>query len=154
MRVIKLNKLLEGDIIMACFTVSALAALGVGAAKYIVRHHEKKNELKVVEPKEYKFGSEVKVSKKLGYLELALWAGSFVLAGEHLIHGEVSPFPPFLTAVSEGPDAVREMLTEMGTVGVAMLLTIVAAWGIGVFLVDLIKYRRHKKAEAKALEAK
>ena len=139
---------------MACFVVSAVAALGVGAAKYIVRHHEKKNELKVVEPKEYKFGSEVKVSKKLGYLELALWSGSFVLAGEHLLHGEVTPYPPFLTAAGEGPEAVSEMLTEMGTVGVAMLLTLVLAWGIGVFLVDFIKYKKHKKAEKEALETK
>ena len=139
---------------MACFVVSAVAAVGVGAAKYIVRHHEKKNELKVVEPKEYKFGSEVKVSKKLGYLELALWSGSFVLAGEHLLHGEVTPYPPFLTAAGEGPEAVSEMLTEMGTVGVAMLLTLVLAWGIGVFLVDFIKYKKHKKAEKEALEAK
>ena len=139
---------------MACFVVSAVAAVGVGAAKYIVRHHEKKNELKVAEPKEYKFGSEVKVSKKLGYLELALWSGSFVLAGEHLLHGEVTPYPPFLTAAGEGPEAVSEMLTEMGTVGVAMLLTLVLAWGIGVFLVDFIKYKKHKKAEKEALEAK
>ena len=136
---------------MACFLVSATAAIGVGVAKYIVKHHEKKNELKVEEPKEYKFGSEVKWSKKLAYLELALWSGSFVLAGEHLLHGEVSPNPPFLTAAGEGPEAVSEMLTEMGTVGVAMLLTLVVAWGIGIALVDYIKYRKHKKA---ALEAK
>ena len=31
---------------MACFVVSAAAAIGVGAAKYIVRQHEKKNEYK------------------------------------------------------------------------------------------------------------
>ena len=139
---------------MACFVVSAVAAVGVGAAKYIVKHHEKKNELKVSEPKEYKFGSETKWSKKLMYLELALWSGSFVLAGEHLLHGEVTPYPPFLTAAGEGPEAVSEMLTEMGTVGVAMLLTLVLAWGIGVFWVDFIKYRKHKKAEKEALEVK
>ena len=86
---------------MACFVVSAVAAIGVGAAKYVVKHHEKKNELTVSEPKEYKFGSEVKWSKKLAYLELMLWSGSFVLAGEHVLHGEVSPYPPFLTAAGE-----------------------------------------------------
>ena len=131
---------------MACFTVSALAAIGVGAAKYIVRHHEKKNENK--EPKEYKFGSDTKWSKKLSYLELTLWGGSALLAGEHLLHGEVSPFPPFLTAAGEGPEAVREMLTEMGTVGVTMLAALVAAWAIGVFIVDFVNYKKHKKAEA------
>ena len=137
---------------MACFTVSAAAAIGVAAAKYIVKHHEKKNELKVVEPKEYKFGSEVKWSKKLAYLELALWGGSALLAGEHLLHGEVTPYPPFLTAAGEGPEAVSEMLHEMFTVGLAMLGIIVVAWAIGVFIVDYYKYKKHK--EAKALEAK
>ncbi len=138
---------------MACFLVSAAAAVGVTAAKYIVRHNEKKNELVVKEPKEYKFGSEVKWSKKLAYLELMLWAGSFVLAGEHILHGEVTPFPPYLTKAGEGPEGVREMLTEMGTVGVIMLVSLVAVWGIGVLLVDYIKYRKHKKAENKVLSA-
>ena len=136
---------------MACFVVSAAAAIGVGAAKYIVRHHENKNAHKV-EPKEYKFGSEVKWSKKLAYLELTLWGGSVLLAGEHLLHGEVTPYPPFLTAAGEGPEAVSEMLHEMGTVGVAMLGILVAAWAIGVFIVDYLKYKKHK--EAKALEVK
>ena len=141
---------------MACCVVSAVAAIGVGAAKYVVKHHEKKNELTVKEPKEYKFGSEVKWSKKLAYLELMLWSGSFVLAGEHVLHGEVSPYPPFLTAAGEGPEAVSEMLTEMGTVGVVMLAALVATWAIGVLVVDLLKYRKHKmtKKEVPAVEAK
>ena len=83
-----------------------------------------------------------------GYLELALWGGSFILAGEHLLHGEVSPYPPFLTAAGEGPEAVQEMLTEMGTVGVTMLAAIVLAWAVGVFIVDFVNYKKHKKAEA------
>ena len=141
---------------MACFVVSAVAAIGVGAAKYVVKHHEKKNELTVNEPKEYKFGSEVKWSKKLAYLELMLWSGSFVLAGEHVLHGEVSPYPPFLTAAGEGPEAVSEMLTEMGTVGVVMLAALVATWAIGVLVVDFLKYRKHKmaKKEVPAVESK
>lgn len=138
---------------MACFTISAAAAIGVGAAKYIFRHQEKKHELTNIEPKEYKFGSEVKWSKKLGYLELALWTGAFILAGEHVIHGEVTPYPPFLTAAGEGPEAVSEMLHEMATVGVGMLAAVVVAWAIGVFVVDLVKYRKHK-AKKLAEEAK
>ena len=137
---------------MACFLVSAAAGVGVAAAKYIVKHHEKKNSLKVSEePKEYKFGSEVKWSKKLAYLELVLFTGSFILAGEHMIHGEVVPFPPFLTAMSSPADAT-EMLHEMGTTGVLMLGLLIAAWAVGVLLVDFIKYRKHKKVEAKKLE--
>ena len=137
---------------MACFVVSAAAAIGVGAAKYIVKHYEKKNAATKVEPKEYKFGSETKWSKKLAYLELVLWSGSFILAGEHVLHGEVQPFPPFLTAM-QSAEETGEMLTEMGTVGVAMLAVLVAAWAIGVLVVDFVKYRKHKAKKA-TIEAK
>ena len=138
---------------MACFLVSATAAIGVGIAKYAVKHHENKLALETREPKEYKFGSEVKWSKKLSYLEMTLWGGSFLLAIEHILHGEVTPFPPFLTAAGEGADAVNEMLMEMGTVGVTMFGLLVAAWAVGVFVVDYIKYRKHKNKEIK-VEAK
>ena len=132
---------------MACFLVSATAAIGVGIAKYAVKHHENKFALETrEEPKEYKFGSEVKWSKKLSYLEMTLWGGSFLLAIEHILHEEVVPYPPFLTAAGEGPDAVNEMLTEMGTVGLTMLGVLVAAWAIGVVVVDFLKFRKHKKA--------
>ena len=136
---------------MACFLVSAAAGIGVTAAKYVVKHFEKKNELKVTEPKENKFGSEIKWSKKLAYLELTLFTGSFVLAGEHMIHGEVVPFPPFLTNASNPGDAA-EMLYEMGTTGVLMLGLLVVGWAVGVFVADLIKYRKHKKAVKPELE--
>ena len=135
---------------MACFLVSATAAIGVGIAKYAVKHHEKKFALETREPKEYKFGSEVKWSTKLSYLEMTLWGGSFLLAIEHILHGEVVPYPPFLTAAGEGADAVNEMLTEMGTVGLAMFGILVAAWAIGVLAVDLFKFRKHKQKEIEA----
>jgi len=136
---------------MACFLVSATAAIGVGIAKYAVKHHENKFALaNREEPKEYKFGSEVKWSKKLSYLEMTLWGGSFLLAIEHILHGEVVPYPPFLTAAGEGADAVNEMLTEMGTVGLAMFGILVAAWGIGVLVVDYLKFRKHKQKEVEA----
>ena len=128
-------------------------ALGGHVEERKVDLNEKKNELQLKEPKEYKFGSETKWSKKLAYLELVLWSGSFILAGEHLLHGEVSPYPPFLTAAGEGPEAVREMLIEMGTVGVTMLVALVAAWAVGVFLVDFFNYKKHKKASGQ-IEAK
>ena len=137
---------------MACFVVSAAAAVGVATAKYIVRHNEKKADPKKLETKEYKFGSEVKWSKKLAYLELMLWSGSFVLAGEHILHGEVTPYPPFFTAAGEGPEAVREMLTEMGTVGVTMFAILLGVWALGVFLVDLIKYKKHQKKKVLVAE--
>lgn len=127
---------------MACFLVTTAAAIGVGAAKYVVRHNEKKVDPIVVENRFIN-------SKKLGYLELTLWGGSFLLAGEHVLHGEVTYKWPFLTAVSEGPDAAIEMLQEMGTVGVGMLAILVAAWFGGIFLARFLRKRKAKQVEGK-----
>ena len=95
---------------MACFLVSATVGIGTAVARHIVKHHEKKLELEGKAQLPEKFGSDVKWSKKLGYLELTLFSGSFVLALEHILHGEVVPFPPFLTAAQEGSEAVQEMI--------------------------------------------
>lgn len=127
---------------MACFVVSAAAGIGVAVARHAVKHHEKKKENAGVAPKIEKFGSDTKWSKKLAYLELMLFAGSFILAIEHIIHGEIVPFPPFFTAISEG--GTIDMLKEMGTIGVAMLGILVAVWGIGVLVSDYIKFKRRK----------
>ena len=139
---------------MACFVVSAAVGVGTAVARHVVKHHEKKLALAGNEPKVEKFGSDVKWSKKLAYLELMLFAGSFILAIEHILHGEIVPFPPFFTAASSKETAL-EMLREMGTVGVTMLAILVAAWAIGVFVIDLVKYRKRKaQATLKEVEAK
>jgi len=137
---------------MACFLVSTAAAVGVTVAqKIIAKNENKKVEFGENESKEYKFGCETKWSTRLKYLATTLWTGSFLLAGEHVIHGEVVPFPPFLTAAADPADAA-EMFHEMGTVGVAMLAVLVVAWGVGAFLWDYIKFRKHKKAKKLQLE--
>ena len=139
---------------MACFLVSATVGIGTAVARHIVKRHENKLELEGKAQLPEKFGSDVKWSKKLGYLELTLFSGSFVLALEHILHGEVVPFPPFLTAAAD-PSEAAEMLTEMGTVGVTMLAILLVAWAAGVFVVDLIKYRKRKaQSTLKEVEAK
>lgn len=122
---------------MACFLVTTAAAIGVGVARHVVKHTEKKKDETVLREKFI-------TSKELGALELTLWGGSFILAGEHVLHGEVTYKWPFLTAVSEGPEEAIEMLKEMGTVGVAMLATLVVAWFVGVLLFKYIKKRKSK----------
>lgn len=138
---------------MACFTVSAVAGIGVAVARHIVKRHEKKLELEGKAPEIEKFGSDIKWSKKLGYLELTLFSGSFVLAIEHIIHGEVVPFPPFLTAMMSKADTI-EMFQEIGTVGVAMLGILVGAWAIGIFVADFLKFKKRKQVTALKEEAK
>lgn len=133
---------------MACFVVSTVAGVGVAVARHVVKHHEKKKELAGEAPKIEKLGSDTKWSKKLAYLELMLFAGSFILAIEHIIHGEIVPYPPFFSAIGEG--GTIEMLKEMGTVGVAMLGILLVTWVVGVLVVDYIKFKRRKAApEAK-----
>lgn len=130
---------------MACFLVSAAAAVGVSVAQKVVATKEKKKaEAGETEVKEYKFGCETKWSTKLKYLSATLWSGSFLLAIEHILHGEVVPFPPFLTAAASPEDTV-EMFKEMGTVGIGMLALLVIAWGVGVFVWDYVKYKKHQK---------
>ena len=135
---------------MACFLVSATVGIGVSVARHIVKHHEKKLELEGKTQLPEKFGSDIKWSQKLAYLELTLFSGSFLLAIEHILHGEVVPFPPFLTAANNPADTA-EMLTVMGTVGVAMLAILLVAWGAGVAIVDYLKFKKRKEGLKEAI---
>ena len=135
---------------MACFLVSATVGIGVAVARHIVKNRENKLELEGKTQLPEKFGSDVKWSQKLAYLELTLFSGSFVLAIEHILHGEVVPFPPFLTAANNPADTA-EMLTEMGSVGVAMLAILLVAWGAGVAIVDYIKFKKRKEGLKEAI---
>lgn len=130
---------------MACFAVTTVAAVGVAVARHIVKHNEKKIEKNEVVNVS---ADTLKTSKKLGILEIALFGGSFILAGEHVLHGEVTFTFPFLTSITEGYDAIKTMLAEMGTVGVGMTALIFVAWGIGLVIRRYLLNRK-KKAEVK-----
>jgi len=64
---------------------------------------------------------------KLNWLNAMLWGGVLLLAVEHIWHGEVVPWPPFLTAM-ENPAEIPVMLHEMATIGTAMALVITIFW--------------------------
>lgn len=103
---------------------------------------------KVVEKKEKKDGVEfdhVNFSSKLKNLNGLLWGGSALLAFEHVWHGEVQPFFPFLTA-AESADTLAEMFHEMGTVGVGMAAAVTIAWGV---VTGVSMYKERHKAEGK-----
>ncbi|MBR5401402.1 MAG: hypothetical protein IK102_06250 [Treponema sp.] len=121
---------------MACFTVPAAEAIITTIAGKIIKN------------KEIKDGEHPKVlfSTKIGWLNKMLWGGSALLAFEHVWHGEVVPFFPFLTAVENGEAA--EMLHEMATAGVSMALLVTAVWGIMVGVTTLIEKRGDKKPDA------
>lgn len=110
---------------MACFLVSAAEAAIVTA----VEKAEEKKELSAVEKNEGAKGEEVKIplSRKLRWLTYMLWGGAALLAFEHIWHGEVVPWFPFLTAMSNPADTA-EMLHEMMTAGVSMAVLITLVW--------------------------
>jgi hypothetical protein len=103
---------LKGSFIMACFLVPATT---------IVAKAVKSHEAKAEEQTKVKALSEDKLplSKKITRLSGFLWGGSGLLAFEHLWHGEISPFFPFLTAAND-PSEMAVAFHEMATVGTSM----------------------------------
>ena len=88
---------------MACFAVPAVEAIVVTASYFAV----KKREMKLEMPKNTVNGvlaaensSKIKLSTKISWLMAMLWGGVLLLAFEHFWHGEIVPFPPFLSAMS------------------------------------------------------
>lgn len=99
---------------MACFTVPA--------AEAVVTTIVKKNaEKKGISAETHPFLSKMK------WLNNMLWGGSALLAFEHIWHGEITPWFPFLTNAANPADAA-EMLREMATSGVGMAALVTAVW--------------------------
>jgi len=115
---------------MACF----LVPMGEAIVTTVVQ--------KVVENKEKKVGEEgttktgLSWSRKLSWLNKLLWGGTILLAFEHIWHGEIVPWPPFLTAV-ENPADVAPMLYEVATIGVGMAIFVTIVWAIIVMIAEL-----------------
>ena len=122
---------------MACFTVPATEAIITTIAGKIIKSKEKHQTIKA---------SKTPFSTKIGWLNKMLWGGSALLAFEHVWHGEVVPFFPFLTAVENGE--VSQMLHEMATAGVSMALLVTAVWGIMVGVSTLIEKHADKKSDS------
>ena len=74
---------------------------------------------------------------KIGWLGKMMFGGSFLLAIEHVYHGEIIFTPPFLTAVKDGNTA--DMLHEMATRGVAMAVLIGVVWVAMVAISTLVE---------------
>ena len=125
---------------MACFTIPAGEAIVTTIVKKTV---EKKDN--GAAKAEGTVG--IPFSRKLKWLTNLLWGGAVLLAYEHVWHGEVKPFFPFLTAM-ENPEDKAEMLHEMGTVGVGMAVLVTVVW-IGICVAaDVIVKRPATKTEA------
>lgn len=122
---------------MACFLVPAAEAVVVGIAKKKVEHTEEKKQTS-----EYK----IPFSRKLKWLNALILGGAVLLLFEHIWHGEIVPWFPFLTAMSDAGDT-SEMLHEMATVGVSMAVFVTFVWGIICIAADAIIKRSVAKEQ-------
>ncbi|MGN1044900.1 MAG: hypothetical protein ACI4Q9_02960 [Candidatus Methanomethylophilaceae archaeon] len=95
---------------MACFLVPA----AVGVVTTVFRKRI---------PEEY----------HINWLNIMIWGSVVALLVEHIWHGEIVPWFPFLTAMNDPADTA-EMLVEMAQIGIPMLLVTVAAWAVMVVL--------------------
>lgn len=131
---------------MACVLVPAAEAIIVTAAYVAIKKKEQKIEAPRLAEGKSLPAEEPKIawSKKLSWLLGLLWGGVLLLVFEHVWHGEIQPFAPFLTAMSS-PEDTADMLHEMSTVGVAMAVSVTAAWGAVCAFADA-KVKQIKKA--------
>lgn len=134
---------------MACFLVSGGEAIVVSA----IRAGVKKRELArgVIDEEGNQLTDPAKDgicwTRKLSWLMNMLWGGVLLLAVEHMWHGEVVPWPPFLTAM-QTPEEIPVMLGEMATIGVAMALLVTAVWVCMTLIADLAVKRSAKRSAA------
>ena len=126
---------------MSCFlvpvteaVVSSMVTKAVQAKKKKRHNTAETGEMLIEEEKILPF------SHKLKWLNSMLWGGSCLLAFEHIWHGELVPWFPFLTAAGS-PDKVIEMLHEMSTVGVSMAALVTAVWAGMVAVTNVIEKR-------------
>lgn len=103
---------------MACFLVPAGAAIVTTA-----------------------IGKKVPERCHFNWLNSMLWGGVAMLAVEHIAHGEIVLYPPFLTA------GLPEVLPEVLRVGVPMTLSVFLVWGIMVVVAAKMS-KKVKYAEA------
>lgn len=119
---------------MACFTAPLAEAIIVSAAKKVIAKKEKAGAT------ENASNGTILFSEKLGWLEKMLWGGSALLAFEHVWHGEVVPYFPFLTA-AENPEDFAQMLREIAINGVGMALLVTAVWGVMLYVSKKLEKR-------------
>lgn len=113
---------------MACFTVPLAGAVAAAGAGRIPGVRKSSNPF----------------LQKLHWLTKMSLGGSFLLAIEHVYHGEITFAPPFLTAMKSAADT-QEMLHEMATVGVSMAVLLLVSW-VGMVVVSTILERRRSEA--------
>ena len=138
---------------MACFLVTAAEAAVVTVAAHSLELKEMKQAEKLhinTERRSSHLGEQTVIpwSRKLKWLSWLLWGGALLLAYEHVWHGEVVPWFPFLTAMND-PGDTAEMLHEMATIGVTMAGIVTGVWVAMCLAADAIVKRSPKATTEK-----
>lgn len=129
---------------MACFIVPAVEAVVTGIVTGGIKRKEELT---------HKDTALIPLSEKMGWLNKMLWGGSALLAFEHLWHGEITPWFPFLTNAANPVDAA-EMLKEMATSGVGMAVLVTAVWAVMAVVSSKIAGKLQKGSSAEEETAK
>ncbi|MBN1376018.1 MAG: hypothetical protein JXA01_07680 [Dehalococcoidia bacterium] len=125
---------------MACFLVPAGEAIVTTIVQKVVENNEKKAGGQKAD------ATGLTWSRRLGWLNKLLWGGVILLALEHVWHGEVVPWPPFLTAM-ENPADIAPMLQEMAIFGTSMAVLVTVVWAIMIIIAEV---KTRSKAAPKA----
>lgn len=133
---------------MGCFIVPAAEAVITTVISKVMQSKESSPEAVNVSMDGSTVTEAVKMpfSKKVKWLNNMLWGGSALLAFEHVWHGEIVPWFPFLSAAGNPADAA-EMLHEMSTAGVGMAVLVTAVWSGMLAVSNVIEKRAVKSAE-------
>ena len=126
---------------MACFLISAAEA---AAAQAVKKAEEKKEG---AEKSETAVSLGLPLSVRLAWLRNMLLGGAVLLLFEHIWHGEIVPWFPFLTAMQSPGDA-SAMLHEMATIGVGMAVLVTAVWFVVCKVADSLLSRQRNKGGA------
>lgn len=119
---------------MACFVVPmAEAMVATAVSKVLIKKEEQKSMQEIEDGFINDTGSCRIGARQIKKLSNFLWGGSVLLAFEHLWHGEIMPYFPFLTAANNPADLTK-MLHEMSTVGVTMAVVVTLFWGVLTFI--------------------
>lgn len=127
---------------MACFIAPAAEAIVVTILKKKAAKQEAEA-VKSGKPIAEVSENSIPWSRKLSWLHNMLWGGVFLLTIEHIWHGEVVPWPPFITAMNNPAD-IQPMLMEIVTVGGTMVLLVTVVWYVATLVAD-----RHQQSMLK-----
>ncbi|MCW4029730.1 MAG: hypothetical protein NWE92_08810 [Candidatus Bathyarchaeota archaeon] len=107
---------------MACFLAPMALAIVMTIVQVLTRHSELSHKL------------------KLSALNAMLWGGVVILAAEHVFHGEITAWAPYLTAMSSQADTAV-MLSEIASIGGSMTLAISGTW-VAMLAVNSLMMKR------------